>query len=280
MNVVVLGASGYLGSKTYNLLKNEENISVIGTCNRSSSKGNLVTLDVFNDKSVTEFFNLHNIDVVIWCLMDRHNEKNLLENGLKNVVDNLNGKKFIFVSTDAFAEGNGNYDENTVMEYYGEQNPLSSYANAKIDGEKLIQKMLSNYVILRTGPIYGKDVSGNWSDLRAVNLKSKLEKGEEVRFHENMYKTFVHVEDLACSLLELSKLDYRGIIHVGPTEKESYYRFNKKIADEMGLNSKLIHKSSISEKESKKLGMPLDTSMNTQKAKRILNTQFRELYDK
>ena len=280
MNIVILGSSGYLGSTTYNKLKMDKNLTVIGTRNHLSNRDDLVALDVLNNKTVAEFFKIHNVDVVIWCIMDRLNEKTVLENGLKNVIDNLNGQKLIFVSTDAFAEGKGNYDENTVMQYYSDLNPLSSYANSKIDAEKLIEEKLSNYVIVRTGPIYGKDSFGNWSDQRAVNLRCKFENGEEIRFHENMYKTFVHVEDLACSLLELSKLDYKGIIHIGPSTKESYYRFNKKIAEEMGFDSSLIQKSIMSEKESNEQGIPLDTSMNTEKVKSILSTKFRNLYDK
>ena len=47
----------------------------------------------------------------------------------------------------------------------------------------------------------------------------------------------------------------------------------------MGFDSSFIQKSIMSEKESNEQGIPLDTSMNTEKVKRILRTKFRNLYE-
>ncbi len=276
MKIVVLGASGFLGSKVYAKLKQDETLTVIGTC-YNSIHSELEKLNLLDLEKVSQFFNVHQPDVLIWCLMDRNNEKELIDRGLTHLLRHVHHEKFFFVSTDAFLEGKGDYAEDIEMLNYPEVNPLSDYANAKIAGEKMVQHQSINHVIIRTGPLYGQDLEGNWSDQRAMNLQKNLANGQALYFHENIFKTFVHVDDLASAIAELCKVSYQGVLHMGSSKKASYYDFYKTLATKMNLNSELIHSKIMTSEEALANGFPMDTSMNTQKCNSILNTNFMNL---
>lgn len=88
-----------------------------------------------------------------------------------------------------------------------------------------------------------------------------------------MYKTFVHIEDLSKAIIELSAMNFNGVLHVGPTQKESYFTFYKQRIKSLGYDESLIQPEVVNPIEQPRL--PLDTSLNTQKATKILKTQFR-----
>ena len=157
--------------------------------------------------------------------------------------------------------------------YINTSNPLSVYANAKIDGEILVSNH-PNHVIIRTGPLYGKDANGKW-DKRIRVLIEQLSSGKPIERATNLFKTFVHVNDLSRAIVEMIEKDYIGIIHVGPLTKESYYTFSCKIAQSLGFKRDLILQAILEPKEAKRKGIPLDTSLNTQKCFSQLSTKFR-----
>ncbi|WP_373897196.1 hypothetical protein ACER0A_000165 [Haloimpatiens sp. FM7315] len=114
--------------------------------------------------------------------------------------------------------------------------------------------------IVRTGPLYGQDVHGNW-DKRIDNLINSLSQNQIICRSSNLYKTFVHVDDLTDLIFEMIEKNYRGIIHGGPENKESYYTFNKKIARKLNLDEGLINEDIIDKEYVKINGIPLDTSI-------------------
>ncbi len=185
--------------------------------------------------------------------------------------------KLIYVSTDGiFTNGGGYFSEEARPTYLETENPLSNYTNAKLDGEKFIQRKHNNHIIIRTGPLYGQDLQGNW-DSRVSALKTTLTAGKKFKRADNLFKTFVHVEDLANAISELLAIDYMGILHVGPKTKESYYTFNLKMATKLNLNKSLIIPDRISIKAAREKGISLDTSLDTAKCNSLLSTKFREV---
>jgi len=154
-------------------------------------------------------------------------------------------------------------------------NPIAGYVNAKIDGENIVRKNEKN-VVVRTGPLYGQDAQGNW-DKRVTDLINSLSQNKSIDRWSNLYKTFVHVEDLSDLICEVIEENYKGIIHAGPETKESYYTYNKKMAIKLTLNEELINEDIIDEEYAEINGIPLDTSMNTEKCKKLFTTRFRNL---
>lgn len=274
MKVLLLGASGYLGSYLYSKLK-QLDYQVYGTSYTSINK-NLYNIDV-NDKNQVNRIIAIKPDVIIWSLMSKDNEKKLTEYGLSNILSKLpQAKKIIYISSDSvFADGRGDYKEDDQTQYLSKENPLHIYANAKLDAENMVKEH-KNHIIVRTGPIYGQDVNGKW-DSRVIFLIENIRKKERIKRAVNLYKTFTHIEDLANALIEMINIDYTGILHVGPLQKESYYSFNKKTALKLGLDDSLIGQDFLSEEEVRRKGISLDTSLNTLKCHNVLNTSFRNV---
>lgn len=279
MKVLVLGASGFLGGHVYhrlvknNLLKDE----IIGT-SHSLNTEKFHRININDEKKFEEFYRRHNPKFVIWTLMSPDNEHDLIQIGLVNLLKIIDkDTKLIYVSTDGiFTHGEGSFSEEAKPTYLDTKNPLSNYTNAKLDGEKLIREKHKNHIIIRTGPLYGQDLDGNW-DTRVSVLKTTLTAGKVYKRADNLFKTFVHVEDLAIAIIELLAIDYNGILHIGPKTKESYYTFNIKMATKLNLNKTLIIPDRISIEEAKEKGISLDTSLNTAKCNSMLSTKFREV---
>jgi dTDP-4-dehydrorhamnose reductase len=278
VKVLVLGASGFLGRHVYKkLLGNNLFTETVGTSYLSSTE-ELDSINVIDFHSFQEFYEKHNPDAVIWALMSISNEQQLIHSGLGNLLQLIDEQtKLIYVSTDGFfPNGKGNFDEDDEPTYLDQKNPLSTYTNAKLDGENMIRKEHKNHIILRTGPLYGKDFQGKW-DSRVSALLTKLKANEAYERADNIFKTFVHVEDLANAIIELLTTNLTGVLHVGPKTNESYYTFNLKMATLLNLENTLVQPNHIPAIEAREKRIPLDTSLNTSKCRSLLTTVFREL---
>lgn len=274
MNILILGASGFLGGKLYMALDKEVKFNILGTCFQSDSTNELLRIDVTNRDEVKCMMTEFNPDVVIWSLMSKTNEKYLIENGLKNILEFFPcEKKMIFISSNAvFHEANGNYTEDNIPTYKNSTSPISIYSNAKIDGEKMVQKR-ENYMIIRPGAICGKDATGKW-DKRTSQLIDKLENREEIIRTDNLFNTFVEVDELTSAIVKLIDLDYKGVVHLGPERKESYYNYYKRMAKILNLDDSLIKSNSISAEYAEENGISIDQSIDTSKSRTLLGDIF------
>lgn len=275
--VLLLGGSGYLGSQIYHELLRDEAIELTGTCFSAPGAGHLLQIDVTDIPSFTAILQEFSPHVVIWALMSATDERALIENGLDALLSLLPEKsKLIFISTDGiFGKGTGSYREEDPPEPLDERNPLATYSNAKIQGEARIRERHPNHVIVRVGPIYGRNAAGQW-DKRVASMCADLEAGREVSRSGNLYKTFIHVENVGNAIHELLHGSYLGTLHLGPAKKESYYSFYKKMALALGLNADGVKETLLTEADAQERGVPMDTSLNTNKAHELLQTRFRQ----
>lgn len=271
MKVLVLGASGFLGGKVIERMKLEKDFEILGTCYKNNDDSNLVQLDVINDEQAKHIVNKFKPDVILWSLMSSQSEKDLIQIGLKNILSSIaNNQKLIFISTNAVFRGNpqkGYFTEDEKPEYTNGTEDIDLYADAKIYGENMIKEH-ENHIIIRPGVIYGQDINGKW-DGRILNLINSLERKEKVLRTKNIFNTFVKVEELTNAILQLIKINYKGIIHLGPANKECYYDYYVKIAKMLNLDHDLIVSNEISE--------PFDLSLDTSKSKQLLGNIFSDV---
>ena len=100
MKVLILGASGFLGEILYKKIKEETDFWVLGTYNESKINNELIKLNVGNLIEVKTFLEHFKVDVVIWCIIEKIDEKELINTGLSNIFNNINKScKFIYMST-------------------------------------------------------------------------------------------------------------------------------------------------------------------------------------
>jgi len=272
MRVLLLGASGYLGSSLYDKLKKYYD-DLIGT-SFQKKVDELYQIDINDSEQVKALLEEYTPDTIIWSLMSGVEEDKLTKKGLDNVLKTMpETTRFIYISSDSvFAGGKGNYSEEATTQYLNISNPLHIYANAKIDAEEMVKKHV-NHLIIRVGPIYGRNSNHLW-DNRLGLLIENLPKGNRLKRADNLYKTFVHIDDVVDGVVEMLNKQMQGIIHLGPLQKESYYSFNIKQAKKLGLDDSLIEADYITQEEARERWIPLDTSLNTAKCSQLLSTKF------
>lgn len=276
--VLLLGGSGYLGTQIYDFLRHNGEHEVIATCYSTGQVDGLIRLDVTDGPSFVQLLQEISPDVVIWALMSSTDEQALIRRGMNQLLEHLpKESRVIYISSDGiFGQGTGAFVEADEVVPLADVNPLASYSHAKQLGEMLVQTRHENHAIVRLGPIYGRNSAGNW-DKRVAFMLSELAAGREMLRPGNLYKTFVHVEDVAHAICELVEGEFTGLLHLGPQEKESYYSFFNKLAGSLGLDAELIKESSLAEDEARERGVPLDTSLDTRLASRVLRTRFRQV---
>lgn len=276
MKMLILGATGFLGSMIFGLALKTQDIFVKGTSRYANENRNIIQVDVTDKLTLEKVINQLEPEVVIWSLMNGEKEDVLIDKGLINLLTVIKKEtKLIFLSTDAlFVDGAGNYMESDQTGSLPKDTPLHTYVNAKRNAENIIKTRHLNHVILRTGPLYGEDYNRN-IEQRTERMLKLLKNGEQPRAASNLYKTFVHGEDLSKAILEISRNKFTGILHMGPMQKESYYSFYVKRLLQLGFDNYAIRSYLIEEGDNSHL--PLDTSLNTQKANYLLETTFRNV---
>jgi dTDP-4-dehydrorhamnose reductase len=242
--ILIIGVSGLLGNKIYNLAKND--YKVFGTYNtHKPSMENVYQLDVTKRTDVFKLIEnikpdfiidthaLHNVD---YC--ELHPEEAWLVNveGTKNVAEACKtfGCKYVFISTDYVFDGK----KATPYTEKDKPNPLNYYAKTKLIAEEAIKILTSDYIIARTAVLFG--VGGLGKEPFALWLIKKLKNGEEVKAVIDQYNNPTLVDNLAEMLLTLCEKDKVGLFHITGKTNLNRYEFSIKIAETFGLNKELI----------------------------------------
>ena len=239
MNILILGASGFLGGVLYKKIQDKKCYNLLGTYNNTINNKNYVHLNILNKAHIENLFHRFSPNVIIWSLADRKNEDELTEYGLKYLLEFMpNDCKIIYLSTNVFNDGVGNKKETDPPNYHNDGHDANRYVQAKIKAEKILEH-IRNHVIVRPGIIYGKGLDGKW-DKRISKMINSVTNGEIVKISKNRLATWVDVGDLSEAIILLLQNPFTGIIHIGSDQRESGYSVNKKIAKTLGLDAELI----------------------------------------
>lgn len=275
MKVCVFGASGYLGASVYQLLKETAGTDVVGTYLKDPAVfDDLYKLDINQPESFSEFYKETQPDVVVWSVMSGPYEDNLIQEGLRHLITHVTPEtKLVYVSSDfVFADGNGPYNEDDSMSKLPDDHKLSTYANAKVKAEHFITQDLTNYVILRAGPIYGENMVGKMDD-RTDQLVYQLRLGHTVAYRDDLIRTFVHVGDMAKAITEFVQNARTGVYHAGPDRSMSFYEFMQQAAEQYGFHQELVEKGSEHEEADEEV--PKNIALNTEGIKHVVKQDFR-----
>jgi len=165
----------------------------------------------------------------------------------------------VYLSTDYIFEGTtGWYKEND------KPNPKTYYGKTKFEAEKVVQELLSDYIIFRTGGAYG--FNGDFIDF-VINTVSK---GEKLEAFTNIYNTPVYLSDLAENMLKIIKKGLKKtIIHIAGADRVSRFDFASKITEKFGLDKNLIIPVEY-KTGSENFKRPFDCSLSSQYAREKL----------
>lgn len=284
--ILITGSNGLLGQKLVYKLKSKPNIYCIATArgeNRLVDKSGYeyCPMDITNIEDVKSVFSTYMPDVIIntaamtnvdACESDKVGALLLNTTSVQFQVSVLEELKkenpgynphFIHLSTDFIFDGtHGPLDENE------KPNPLSYYAETKLDAEKIVQSSSLEWAIARTVLVYG--IVDNMSRSNIVLwVKQNLEQGKTINVVDDQFRTPTLAEDLADGCILIAEKRATGIYNISGKDFLSILEIAHLVADYYKLDKSLI-KPSKSEDIKQPAKRPPITGFIINKAKRDL----------
>lgn len=270
--LVVIGASGLLGSKVYELGK--QRYDVYGTYVKNAM-GVLMPLDVIDRKKVFDLIGQIKPNIVV----DSHamNNVDYVEvhpdeawavnvDGSRNVAEACKkvGAKYVFISSDYVYSGS-----KTVYKENDKPDPLNFLGRTKWALEDLLTILDIDAIVVRTSGLYGKGSStGKKSFIQF--LTEQLEKKEKTQILADQYLSYTHVDDVAKAILTLAALGQNGIFNVVGRDCLTKMDFALAICKEFKLDAGLITPCSTADlKQTAK--RPVKVKMSTVKLKKTIS---------
>jgi dTDP-4-dehydrorhamnose reductase len=286
--ILITGSNGLLGQKLiYALLdRNKKSAywNIIATSkgeNRVTEKAGYtyVPFDITNRNEVEFVFSEYKPDVVIntaamtnvdACESDREGAKALNVDAVNYMIQtiedarfNLEECHFIHLSTDFVFDGeNGPYKEEDIP------NPLSYYAETKLEAEKLLEASKMKWAILRTIIVYGI-VDGMSRSNIVLWAKGALEKKQNINVVDDQFRSPTLAEDLAEGCILCAEKGATGIFHVSGKDQMSILELVYRVADFWKLDKSFITPSK-SETIKQPAKRPPRTGFIIDKAKKVL----------
>lgn len=178
-------------------------------------------------------------DVIVHCAAYTAVDKAELEQekcwkvnveGTKNIVDaaSVVSAKLVYISTDYVYDG---FKENPYVETDG-TNPKSFYGKSKLQGENIVQALLSDYFILRTSWVFGEN--GNNFVKTMLNLANTK---KELNIVGDQVGSPTYTYDLAKLIFDIITTNQYGIYHATNEGYCSWAEFAREIFLKTGKNN-------------------------------------------
>lgn len=271
--ILILGSSGLTGTILVSLLNEYK---IFTTYHSKKYHKDDIYLDILSYKSLKNSFELAVPDIVInltgiyknleFCEQNKKLVMNMNCNSLKTISELANkfNSFLVTVSTDQVFDGvKGNYKE------CDKTCPINHYGKSKAEGEKVVQNIAKKYCIIRTSMLWGKNNSRKtFSEFILDEIKDK----NELKLIQDQITSPTYLQNFCEMFYEVVKKEVFGIIHLSGPEKLSRYEFGRKLLEFSGLDKEKIIPSKRNEFIFGKY-FPKDTSLNTDKAKEILDVQ-------
>jgi dTDP-4-dehydrorhamnose reductase len=242
MKVFITGGGGLLGGKLRKILVDYKFDVYASFYDKLIIGDNFYQMDITKKNDVFHILKKVSPDVIVHtaaytdvdgCEKDRNtafliNIKGTIN--LANVAEKLNAK-FVYISTDYVFNGKkGRYTEDETTD------PINYYGITKLEGEKIVSKICSNFVIARPAVIYGSEKK-NFVTWVVDMLKNR----KNINIVTDQYVSPTLNIDLAEQLKVLIEKDLNGVFHTSGRDRISRYDFVRCIAEVFNLNENFIN---------------------------------------
>lgn len=243
MKLLLIGASGVLGSRLYNdAIKKKWNI--LGTYYSRECEG-LFCLDLTDKKCINSTFHFFEPEVVVLaggitdvdlCEAKPKLARSVNVDGTFNIIKKAKefGTKLVFLSTDYIFDGvDGPYKENA------KPSPINVYGRTKLEAENAVRSHMKNYLIVRTSQLYGYD---HRKKNFAMKIVLNMKKNKRVYAADDFYSTPTYSGALADILIKLIEKNAEGVYNGAGPDFMDRYDYVNRIADVFGLDKALIER--------------------------------------
>ncbi|MDR3609533.1 MAG: SDR family oxidoreductase [Ignavibacteriaceae bacterium] len=292
MRIFITGGSGLLGQYLNTLLSVDNEIFTIfnskpGNCNNYDS----AKADITDYNRIHSLLNEFKPEVIIHTaaissvqMVDKLPSKFVYEvnvNATRNLAElsSAFNSKLIYTSTDLVYAGY----RGSMLTEDSKLIPASFYAETKLMGEEKIKEVSDNYVILRTGLLYGFGTNG------AVNhfnyLYQNLKNNKPVKLFYDQYRTPLSLWEAARIISSLVNMNIQNeILNFGGKERVSRLELCRQLCLVAGFDCSLLEEISMYDIP----GIPdaADVSMNTDKLQSLgitlknINESLKEIIEK
>lgn len=237
MKILVTGAEGQLGSEIRELSSNT---------NYSFEFIDRSELDLTKLESIIPFLESSSPDFIINCAAYTAVDKAEDDPELSGLINakapaaiasycKKNSKRLIHISTDYVFDG----DFSRPINEEEQPNPQSVYGKTKLEGEKVVGKILDNAYIVRTAWVY----SSYGNNFVKTMLRLGKEK-DEINVVSDQIGSPTYARDLAEAILNIIEginngNDMPGVYHYSNEGVCSWYDFAAEIMKQAGLSCKV-----------------------------------------
>jgi dTDP-4-dehydrorhamnose reductase len=209
MRILLLGSTGMLGSDCRKVLN--QNHEVIAPSKKEldiiSWDGVIETLDEVSPDVIVNCAGLTDMDV---CETDDFAVRKINVEGPRNLAQGSARFqcKLVHISCDHVFDG-----QKMIPQPYFEDdtpNPLSAYGKSKMESETAIRENSPNYIIVRTGWLYG--LNGN-NFVKSILRQVKQKRAKSMRVANDQFGSPTWTFRLAQQIRELILHDGRGTYH-------------------------------------------------------------------
>jgi dTDP-4-dehydrorhamnose reductase len=222
--ILVTGASGTVGSYIASIFSDD----ALFLPSRHE-------MDIADKEQVTRFFDdIHPMAVIHLAAKTNVDEceKNTDEanrvnaQGTQNIAEECkkNGVILIYISTGAVFNGKKKYFTEP-----DKPDPINVYGKTKLLGEKAVQELVKNHVILRAGWVVG----GANKEKKFISyiLKQINDGAKEINIVNDTFGTLTYAKELVQYIKILLDTDAQGIYHFGSTGSCSRYEIAKHLVN-------------------------------------------------
>lgn len=220
--VLILGASGYVGSSIYHQLsKHYEVYGTYHSSNRDNEDDHFFHMDIQTNE-IESLLETIQPDVILSSLRGEFDQQTRLHRRIADYVASDSKRKMIFISTANVFDG-----DLSKPHYESEEtNPQSDYGTYKANCEKLLQDHLGHQcIILRIPAVWGVDCP------RLNQLRTAKQLDSVTNFNINITTNRQIAEVVEFILDE----DRKGIFHIGTTDQMDYFQLQKMICRQLQI---------------------------------------------